>query len=128
MPGTALACAVTSAKKKLELVIPVVLLVPYELVIGILLMWQDSSTGSIIFISGLGLVSSSTIALMTASIQSRPDVQLFGESFPNGMTCAVLALIQTPWKLKVQDTVIFVALKIPKKACLSCTKGRKCCL
>jgi hypothetical protein len=92
MSGT-LAYTVTSGKKKLELVLPVVLLVLYELVIGILLIWQDSSTGSIICISGVGLVSSSTITLMTASLQSRPDIQLFGENFHNSMICAVLALI-----------------------------------
>jgi hypothetical protein len=92
MSGT-LAYTVTSGKKKLELVIPVVLLVLYELVIGILLIWQDSSNGSMIYISGVGLVSSSTITLLTASIRSRPDIQLFGENFHNSMICAVLALI-----------------------------------
>lgn len=81
----------TSDNKKLELVLPVVLLVGYELVIGLLLLWrQDSSTCSI---SGVGLVSSSTITLMTCSIPSRPDIQLFGENFHNSMIGAVLALI-----------------------------------
>jgi hypothetical protein len=44
--------------------------------------WQQ------ICISGLALVSSLTIALMTASIQSCPDIQLFGENFHDSMTCA----------------------------------------
>jgi hypothetical protein len=80
----------TSGNKKLELVLPVVLLVLYELVIGLLLLllWNDSTC-----ISGIGLVLSSTITLMTSSIRSRPDIQLFGENFHNSMIWAVLALI-----------------------------------
>ena len=79
----------TSDSKKLELALPVVLLVVYELVIGLLLIWQTDSCS----ISGVGLVSSSTITLMTCSVRSRPDIQLLGENFHNSMIGAVLALI-----------------------------------
>jgi hypothetical protein len=75
--------------KFLELVLPCIMLIFYELAIGcsILIYGTDSTTSRVGFL----LAVSATATLISCAVPGRPDIQLYGENFHGGMIWVALA-------------------------------------
>jgi len=84
-----------SPDKFLELVLPAILLVLYEIFTGCYLIYissnnidpenQNTITGNT-RIAGYMLLLSGIVTLLTSSIRGRPDIQLYGENFLVGLS------------------------------------------
>jgi hypothetical protein len=73
----------------LELVLPCILLIFYELAIGCsIVLYGSESTASRV---GVVLAVSATATLISCAIPGRPDIQLYGENFHGGIIWMALA-------------------------------------
>ena len=75
--------------KFLELVLPCVWLIFYELAVGSCILWNDPSSS---FRVGLLLATSALMTLLSCTIPGRPDIQLYGENFHGGMILVALVV------------------------------------
>lgn len=75
--------------KVLEMVLPVIVLIGYELTVGCLLVWSFGINSQ----KGILLTVSSIITLASCAIPGRPDIQLFGENFHGGMIWAAFTSV-----------------------------------
>ena len=74
--------------KFLELVLPCILLIFYELTVGCCILWNDLKPSLI----GLFLTTSALTTLLFSTIPGGPDIQLYGENFHGCMIAAILKL------------------------------------
>jgi hypothetical protein len=77
--------------KVFELVLPAVLLVLYEMVIGCSIVHCGDPS---MFRTGLLLIVSGVATLLSCAIPGRPDIQLYGENLHGGMIFSALASIR----------------------------------
>jgi hypothetical protein len=77
--------------KFLELVLPAVFLVLYEMIIGCSIVHGGDQS---MFRTGLLLIVSAVATLLSCAIPGRPDIQLYGENLHGGMLFSILSSIR----------------------------------